>query len=274
MPHAQVNGRRVHYFRRGQGEPLLLVQGLSGNHLHWGDRFLDALGDGLEAIAFDHRGIGHSDPATEPYTIADLADDAVGLLETLEVPSAHVMGVSMGGMVSQEIALRHPDRVRTLALGCTYAGGEGSALTEPEVIMELAEPLMAGRRRDALRAGLEVNLSAEHLRDPANVEAAAAISRQLPATLDVMLAQVQAVSEHDTSERLHRIEAPTLIIHGTQDRMLPVSNARHIARLMPRARLEILEGVGHIFWWEQPERAAELVREHALAARAAGSPAQ
>jgi 3-oxoadipate enol-lactonase len=274
VPHAEVNGRRVHYVRRGQGEPLLLVMGLSGNHLHWGDRFLDALGDRLETIAFDHRGIGHSDPATEPYTIAELADDAAGLLETLDLPSAHVMGVSMGGMVSQELALRHPDRVRTLTLGSTYAGGEGSALTDPQVIMRLAEPLMSGRRQEALRAGLEVNLSAEYLRDAANVETATAISRQLPATVEVMMGQVQAVSAHDTSARLGEIEAPTLIIHGTEDQMLPVSNAHQMARLMPRAHLEVLEGVGHIFWWEQPQRAAELVREHALAARPAGSQTQ
>jgi pimeloyl-ACP methyl ester carboxylesterase len=273
VPHVEVNGRRLHYVRRGEGEPLLLVMGLSGNHLHWGDRFLDAL-DGLETIAYDHRGIGHSDPVTDPYTIADLADDAAGLLEALELQSSHVMGVSMGGMVSQEIALRHPGRVRTLTLGGTYAGGEGSALTDPQIIMTLADLLLTGRTGEALKAGFEFNVSAEFAKDPAHWEELAAVGRQLPGTLDVLLQQAQAVAGHDASRRLGEIEAPTLIIHGTEDRMLSVSNAHHIAGLMPRARLEIMEGVGHMFWWEQPERSAALVRDHALAARPAGSGAQ
>lgn len=97
MPHAPVAGHDLHYERHGEGEPLLLVQGLSGNHLHWGEPFLSRL-DGLESIAFDHRGMGHSTLVDGPFSITDLADDAVGLLDVLELERVHVMGVSMGGM--------------------------------------------------------------------------------------------------------------------------------------------------------------------------------
>ena len=269
MPHEEVNGQRLYYVRRGSGEPFLLIQGLSANHLHWGDEFLGLLEDDFELIAYDHRGIGHSARATEPFTIVDLAEDAAGLLDALEIDSAHVMGISMGGMVAQELALRHPDRVRTLTLGCTYAGGEGSATTDPQVIQHLGELFLTGRTEEGLRAGFEYNVSRDYAADPRNFELTQRIAAELPASLDVLLLQVQAVAGHDTSARLAEISAPTLVIHGTEDQMLPVDNARHIAERIPGARLEILEGVGHAFWWERPERSAELVRELAASAAAA-----
>jgi pimeloyl-ACP methyl ester carboxylesterase len=307
MPYADVNGRRLHYIRRGEGEPLLLIMGLSGNHLHWGEPFLEQLEGDFDVIAHDNRGIGRSDhhggpfsvvdmaddavglldavglesahvmgisigrsaPVREPFSIADLADDAAGLLDALGWDTAHVMGISMGGMIAQEVALRHPERVRSLVLGCTYAGGEGSALTAEAVIMRLTQRFMSGDVDAALRAGWEVNVSRAYRDEhPEAAERMLQIAAELPGTIEILLAQVQAVAGHNTSARLGEIKAPTLIVHGTEDQMLGVANARQIAGLMPDARLEILDGVGHLFFWEQPERAAELVREHtAVAAR-------
>jgi pimeloyl-ACP methyl ester carboxylesterase len=264
MPYAEVNGRRLHYIRRGDGEPLLLIMGLSGNHLHWGEPFLEQLERDFDVIAHDNRGIGRSDHHGGPFTVADMADDAVGLLDALGLESAHVMGISMGGMIAQEVALRHPERVRSLVLGCTYAGGEGSALTDEAVIMRLTQLFMSGDVERALRAGWEVNVSrAFREAHPEAAERMLAIAAELPGTIEILLAQVQAATGHNTSTRLNEITAPTMIVHGTEDQMLAVSNARQIAGLMPGARLEILDGVGHLFFWEQPERAAELVREHA-----------
>lgn len=268
MPHASVAGHDLHYERHGEGEPLLLLQGLSGNHLHWGEPFLSRL-DGLEAIAFDHRGMGHSAVVDGPFSIADLADDAVALLDALELDRVHVMGISMGGMVAQEIVLRHPDRVRALVLGCTYAGGEGSALTDRAIVAELTQLFMAGKVGEAMSTGWGYNVSpdfvAQHPEAFAHIKA---IAKELPGRLDVMLAQVQAIGSHDTSERLEDIRAPTLVIHGSADQILPVANGRAIAARVPGARLEIFDGVGHLFWWERPERSAELVLEATAAARA------
>jgi pimeloyl-ACP methyl ester carboxylesterase len=266
VPHAVANRQRLHYLRRGSGEPLLLIQGLSGNHLHWGERFLANLEPAFETIAYDHRGIGLSDPSPPGYTIADLADDADALLEGLGVQSAHVMGVSMGGMVAQELALRAPRRVRTLTLGCTYAGGAGSVRTDPAVVQRLGQLFMAGRVGEAMRELIRYNVSARFASDPANLEQFRRIAAQLPASLDVLLAQFQAVGGHDTSGRLGDITASTLVVHGSDDRMLPVANAHAIATRIPGARLEILDGVGHLFWWERPERSARLVRELAQSA--------
>src|SRR3954454_22068232 len=145
MPHVDVAGRKVHYIREGEGEPLLLIQGLSGNHLHWGEDFLALLRPDFDVIAFDNRGIGNSDPVDGPFSIADMADDAAGLLDLLGVESGHVLGISIGGMIAQDLALRHPDKVRTLALGCTYAGGADYDMTDRGVMQRLAEMFMTGR---------------------------------------------------------------------------------------------------------------------------------
>jgi pimeloyl-ACP methyl ester carboxylesterase len=269
MPHLEVDGRRLHYVRQGEGEPLLLIQGMSANHLHWGDDFLGLLREDFDLIAYDHRGIGHSDRVGEPFTISELADDARGLLDALDVESAHVMGISMGGMVAQELALAHPERVRTLTLGCTYCGGEGSRTTDAEIVQRLGELFLTGRTEEALRYGFEVNVSPAYAQDPAHHEQVTRIAAELPASLDVLMLQMQAIAAHDTSERLPGLAVPTLVIHGSEDQMLPADNGRMMADLIPGARLEVLQDVGHAFWWERPEQVAQMLREHAATAAAA-----
>jgi pimeloyl-ACP methyl ester carboxylesterase len=262
MPHAAVDGTTLFYERRGEGEPLLLVQGMSGTHLAWGERFLDALGGDLDIVAYDHRGVGTSGPQPDSTTIVGLADDALGMLDALGWDSAHVLGVSMGGMVAQELALRHPKRIRRLVLGCTYPGGAGSRLADEALIQQLASAVLSGDRERALRAGYDANLSESFKGDAANYAPFHAMATELPVAVPVIIAQMQAVLGHDVSARLGEIDKPTLVIHGTEDRMLPVDNGRLIAGLVPNAHLELLEGVGHMFWWEQPERSAALVRAH------------
>jgi pimeloyl-ACP methyl ester carboxylesterase len=265
MPHADVSGRALHYLRRGAGQPLLMIQGMSGTHRGWGQPFLAALDPDFDCIVYDHRGVGLSARVSDEFTLAELADDAAGLLSALEVESAHVLGVSLGGMVAQELALDHGDRVRTLVLGCTYCGGPGARLTDPVAAQQLTEALLSRDVDRILRLGWELNLSAGFRSDPTRFDAFREMSSALPAPLEVTMLQAKAALAHDTSRRLPSLEIPTLVVHGTEDRMLDVSNGRLIASLVPGARLELLEDVGHLFWWEQPERSAALVRDHALA---------
>jgi pimeloyl-ACP methyl ester carboxylesterase len=264
MPKAEIDGGTLYYERRGAGEPILLIMGMSGTHLSWGDPFLDALGDDLDVVTYDHRGIGESGAQPDSTTIVGLADDAAGVLDALGWETAHVLGVSMGGMVAQELALRHPERIRRLVLGCTYPGGEGARLADEDVVQELGGALMSGDRERQLRAGYSANLSAAYTGDEANFESFHAMVTKLPVPVPVIMAQMQAVLGHDTSARLMAIDKPTLVIHGTEDRMLPMINGELIAGLIPDARLELLEGLGHMFWWEQPERSAALVRSHVV----------
>jgi 3-oxoadipate enol-lactonase len=265
MTHLEVGGRRLFHQRSGRGsEPLLLIQGMSGTHLAWGEPFLEALADDFDVVAYDHRGVGRSDPVSEPFTIAELAADAAGLLDALGWETAHVAGISMGGMVAQELALGHPDRLRSLTLGCTYCGGEGSSLIAPEDAGPLLEAMGSGNLDRVFAAMYEVNLSPAFRADESNYADFTAMAGALPARQQTVQLQIQALYGHDTQARLAEIAAPTLVVHGTEDKMIPVANGELIASLIPGARLEIFDGVGHLFWWEQPERSAGLIRAHAL----------
>jgi len=265
MAKVEVAGRQFHYERGGSGEPLLLIQGMSGTHLSWGEPFKGSLEAGFDVIAFDNRGIGLSAPVDGPFTIAAMAEDTAGLLEALEIETAHVVGISMGGMIAQELALAHPERLRSLTLGCTYCGGPGSQLMPEENLQKLVAGMASGDRDKAIRAGYEVNLSPAFRADEGTYAAFHEMATSVPAAKATIELQAQAIFGHDTSGRLGEISAPTLIVHGTEDDVLPFPNGELIASLMPAARFETFEGVGHMFWWEQPQRSAELIREHALA---------
>ena len=272
MPHAELTATSLFFERRGAGAPLLLIQGMSGTQASWGEPFLRALDADFDVIAYDHRGIGRSAPWRTPFTIADLADDALALLDHLDLERAHVLGISMGGMVAQELALRHPGRVDTLALGCTYCGGEQAALATPEILAMFRQawggggpaPGPGGAPAPPPSGEGLLGTFAAHLSSGTLARMALAV----PAPLAVILLQLQAVGGHDTSARLPGLAVPTLVLHGTRDPVLPAANGELIARLVPAARLELLDGAGHLFWLEQPVRTAALLREHAQGARA------
>jgi 3-oxoadipate enol-lactonase len=260
MPLVDTGEVELSYERSGSGPPLLLIMGMSGTFAHWSEPFLDELRSSFEVIVYDHRGVGASGPLEGELTIARLAQDAAGLLAALQVDTAHVLGISMGGMVAQELALASPERIRTLALGCTYCGGPGSSLAGPAVAQRLVEGMSSGDRDLAVRIAWEVNVSPDFA---AREEAFATFRATRAVPVPVIMAQMQACLAHDTSARLSQLALPTLIVHGTADEMIPVANAEIVHRLIPGSRLEILDGVGHLFFWEQPQRSAELVRDHA-----------
>ncbi len=264
MSVVRVGDVELNFERSGSGPALLAIMGMSGTALHWGEPFLQALRESFEVIAYDNRGVGESTPLDGELTIAQMAEDAHGLLQALEIDSAHVLGISMGGMIAQELALAHPDSVRTLTLGCTYCGGEGSSQAAPELIQGLFEAISSGDRERAIRVGWEANVSATMVDHEDAYGAFLEIAQRRAVAVPVVIAQAQAIFAHDTQARLGQLKMPTLVIHGTEDQMLPVQNGRMIAALIPGAQLEILDGVGHLFFWEQPERSAELIR--ALAA--------
>lgn len=251
---------RLHHRRTGAGDPLLLVQGMSGHHRMWGERFVGSLEAAYDVVAYDHRGIGASDRGDGAFTIADLADDAAELIDHLGWESAHVLGISMGGMVAQELALRHPSRARTLVLGCTTAGGP-DAFDAPGP----ARMVAAMQTRDpevATRAGFEANLSARFRERPGAFEEfqAAVLAERVP--VEVVMTQSLAALGHDVSARLSELDVPTLVVHGSEDEMILAREGERLAGLVPGARLDLWEGVGHLFWWEDPDRAVDAVRSH------------
>jgi 3-oxoadipate enol-lactonase len=265
VPSVDARGSELYYERRGQGEPMLLIQGFTATHLTWGGAFLSPLEREFDCTVFDNRGMGRSGRAEVPFGIDDLMADTLGLLDALEIESAHVVGFSMGGMVAQEMAIAHPERFRTLTVFAAYCGGPDSTRMSGEDIEMLGAALASGDRMRIRRALWEVNLSSGFREDDSRFAAFDEMATALPASREVIFEQMKAIAGHDTSDRLGRISTPTLLVHGTEDRLIPSANGRQVASLMPGARLELLEGVGHMSFWEQPERLAGLVREHALA---------
>jgi pimeloyl-ACP methyl ester carboxylesterase len=265
MPSVEANGTELHCLRAGEGEPLLLIQGMSATHLAWGRPFLEELEPGFETIVFDNRGMGLSGRAEIPFTIADMAADTAGLLDALELETAHVVGISMGGMIAQELALAHPERIRTLTIGASYCGGPNGSLMAPEDLQMLGAAMASGEREQVFRAMWEINLSPEFRAEDSRFEAFAEMASSLPAPGPVIMQQMRACGAHDTHGRLAQIELPTMVVHGDADRLLGHANGAEIAAAIPGSRFETLAGAGHMFWWERPQRSAELIREHALA---------
>jgi 3-oxoadipate enol-lactonase len=222
MPAISAGEIELDYERSGEGPPLLMIMGMSGTALHWGEPFLEALRPHFEVIVYDHRGVGASSRLEGPLTIAQLAGDA-----------AHVLGISMGGMVAQELALARGELVRTLTLGCTFCGGADSVPTTPAVLGRLAAGMQSGDRARAVRTAWEVNVSQTMAAEGDAYERFTGIVARRPVAVPVIMAQLQACAAHDTCARLPTLTVPTLVIHGTEDEMLPMQNGQLIASLIP-----------------------------------------
>ncbi|WP_137809270.1 MULTISPECIES: alpha/beta hydrolase [unclassified Gordonia (in: high G+C Gram-positive bacteria)] len=250
----------------GDGEPLLLIGGMSAHRGMWTDELLDALTPHFSVAAYDHRGIGTSSRAEGPFTIADLAADARGILDGLGWDSAHVLGTSMGGMIAQELALNSPDRVRSLVLGCTTAGGPG-AIGAPgsSGAARLVEAISSRDADRVARIAFEVNLSPEFIARAGAFDHFVSMSRQRRVPSAVVAWQAGACAAHDTRDRIGSLDMPTAVIHGDVDEMIAVAEGERLADLIPQATLARWSGVGHMFWWERPDETAEVVRKNALA---------
>jgi 3-oxoadipate enol-lactonase len=260
-----VGDIELDYERRGSGPPLLMIMGRSGTYAHWGEPLLEELERDFELILYDHRGVGASTRLEGPVTIREMAHDAAGLVRALELDTAHVLGISMGSMIAQELALAEPQLIRTLTLGCSYCGGPGSVPTVEAVITSMGEAIASGVPERMIRASWEANVSPAFAADDAAWARFLEISLRRRVSLEVIVAQTQACIEHDTSARLGGIELPTLVVHGTVDRVLPVQNGHMVAGLIAGSRLELLDDIGHLFFWERPELSAELLRAHVAA---------
>jgi pimeloyl-ACP methyl ester carboxylesterase len=242
---------RLYWETTGTGEPVLLVHGLGLSGGAWW-RTVDALAPNMRVITFDHRGIGRSESWMYAYTTEAMADDAVSILDDLAIDRVHLYGFSLGGMVAQQIALRHPTRVRSLVLGATHSGGRRATVPEAEVVaffrrrarMPSEEaawasvPYNYGPRSRAQQVDRIAEDIERRLRNPFNERA--------------YRAQLLAASLHNCYGRLDRIRAPTLVVHGARDRMIPVANACMTAQRVPGARMKILADAGHLYPTEEP----------------------
>ena len=242
------DGVRIHYEIRGQGQPLALIFGYAGSSRGWGEPFLKLLESRFQTIVIDNRGTGQSDKPDAPYTIEMFADDAAGVLDKLDIPRAHIFGVSMGGMIAQEFALRHPKRTATLTLGCTTAGGKHSVPPPPESLKILTAPREGVSPEDVIRRGWPLGHTLMYIAENRAV-LEATIPRLLkhPTPPFALQRQLEATYTLQTFERLPQIKAPTLVVTGAEDVLIPAKNSEILAAQIPGAKLHIIPGVGHAF---------------------------
>ena len=248
---------RIAWESRGDGPPLLLIHGLG--YARWGwEPVADRLAERFRVLLFDNRGIGESEAPPGPYTAAAMAEDAAQVLDEAGAERAHVVGTSLGGMVAQELALAHPERVDRLVLACTTPGGAGAFPLPQRTLALIAEaPSLAPEV--ALRRFVENALA-----DDAPEELVGRIyAHRLasPPDPDGWQAQAAAGASFDALDRIGDIGAPTLILHGTDDGVVDARNAALLAERIPDARVRLFEGRGHLFFWEDPDGFVSAVEE-------------
>jgi pimeloyl-ACP methyl ester carboxylesterase len=251
---AQIEDIELHYEEHGAGMPLLLIGGIPAVADDWRP-LAKPLSARRRVIAYDNRGGGHSTVTEGPYSTKQLAADAAALLDELGIRRADVFGISLGGMVAQELALGWPERVDRLILGGTHAGvanaapqsretGEAFSMeTEDwgERVRALA-PLAFSEGYDAELLEAFIEKKSRDVQDPGGYRA-----------------QIEAALGHDTYDRLHEIASPTLIVTGDEDRVIPPLSSNVMHEAIPGSRLVEIEGAGHLFFIEKPEESLELI---------------
>jgi 3-oxoadipate enol-lactonase len=248
VPIAELDDLELHYEERGSGRPMLLVAGIPAVADDWAP-LAERLSESRRVIAFDNRGSGASAVTPGPYTTAQLAADAVALLDHLGIERADVFGMSLGGMIAQEMALRRPERVDRLVLGCTHCGVQHSPRIPPETgrafamesddwaeRMRALAPFAFARGADAAFVARFVEKKARDVQDPEGYRA-----------------QIAAVLSHDTWERLPGIDRPTLILTGDDDQVIPAASSDVLHERIPNSTLHVVAGAGHLFFLERPD---------------------
>lgn len=249
------DGARIWWTTQGAGAPVVLIMGLGYPSDMW-FRIAPVLAERYRVLRLDNRGAGRTgDVPGAPYSVELLAGDVLAVLDAAEEESAHVVAVSLGGLIAQEVALSAPDRVRSLVLGCTHPG-LGHA------VFDQAAVELLGRRGDmsaqeAAAESVAFNYAPTTPRE--RIEEDWAVRMPLASTTVGYRAQLEGTAAWSGLDRLSSLQMPTLILHGEEDRLVPVANGRRIAESVPGAELVILPGANHLFFTDQPQRTASIL---------------
>jgi 3-oxoadipate enol-lactonase len=259
MSFVENKGTKIYWDEQGHGPPILLIMGLGYTSVMW-HRIRPALSQHFRTIAFDNRGVGLSDVPQGPYSIATMASDAAAVLDAAGVARAHVFGVSMGGMIAQEFALQYPARTLALVLGCTAAGGPSAVRAESKVVdVLMARGMTPEQAREAILPYIyDAATPREQIDEDIRVR-----QPWLPSPEGYM-AQLLAILAWESYSRIGQITAPTLVIHGKSDALVPPGNGELIAGRIPGAKLVLLEHASHLFFTDQTEAAHQAILEFLL----------
>jgi 3-oxoadipate enol-lactonase len=271
MPTIQANGQTLYYEVHGEGEPLLLVMGLAADTMAWALQ-VPAFSARYRTVSFDNRDVGQSSMAEGPYEITDMAQDTLALADALELESFHLVGVSMGGAIAQEVALAAPDRVRTLTLAMTWPRGGAWAAKLSELWSARVEHMSREQRVDEL---MLLTLSEDFFENAEGVAWLRDLMLQNPhpQSADAFARQLDASSRHDTRERLGSVAMPTHVIGAEHDILVPVWKSRELAELIPGARLSVVDAGPHGANLERAEEFNRLVLDFLNQSRASSASA-
>jgi 3-oxoadipate enol-lactonase len=255
MPTTQVGSHTVYYDDCGPGHPVVFISGLGSTRLGWWKQ-IEPFSRKFRVINMDNRDAGDSALGTGPYTIADMSEDTAGVIKNLNLGRAHIIGISMGGMIAQELAIRHPELVDKLVLVSTTAGGPTSVNAKPEIaaLLVSTEADIEKRIRRTFTAIAGEGHMAKH---PEDLEEIVKNSITKPMSAESYQRQLGACMGHwgqGTADRLTQIAAPTLVVHGDYDPLIPYPNGKYLAEHIKGARLITLPGVGHLSMIESPEQ--------------------
>jgi 3-oxoadipate enol-lactonase len=256
MSLVENRGAKIYWDEQGQGEPVLLIMGLGWASNMW-HRTRPVLAARHRTLAFDNRGAGRSDVPPGPYSMALLASDAAAVLDAAGVERAHLLGASMGGMIAQEFALQYPNRLRSLILASTAAGGPRAVQADPEAIQLLfrRDPNPEERAKAAVPFIYDSGTPRERIDQDLAV-----LSEWYPHP-EGYLAQLQGILAWEADSRLSKITAPTLVINGENDRLVPSANGSLIAERIPGAKLVLLPHASHIITTDQSAAAHQALLE-------------
>lgn len=258
MQFARVNGINLAYYTSGHGTPTLMIQGLGGRAADWGS-VPARLAPRFEVITFDNRGTGKSDKPDTEYSLDVMADEAVAVLQAAGHEQAHVVGVSMGGMIAQLVALRHPQRVRKLVLLSTTPGGSHAVAPTAAAMAALVPDMTQPPEqivRSAMRAITAPGFTEAH---PEVLQEIVQTAMGAPTPQFVFVRQMAAIMASDRYADLPTIQTPTLVLHGDADPLVPFANGQTLAARIPGAQLVTLRGCGHLAMWEQPDELARVL---------------
>jgi pimeloyl-ACP methyl ester carboxylesterase len=260
MERARINGVELAYELRGTGSPLVMIHGAQGDQTMFTDLASRFAGN-FRVLTFDQRGSGLSEKPHTAYSIGMLADDTAALMDHLGVSPAHVIGVSMGGTIAQELVLRHPAKVRSLILGCTTPGGRKAVRIGGGAFAAAysTQPMSAEERGRALaEAAFTKGYIEQH---PEIIPAMIEARRQRPLDPVALEQRMKAVLAHDAYDRLPEISCPTLVITGKDDALVAWQNSQLLAERIPGAKLVLLQPAGHCFWLEQPQQSRDAMAD-------------
>jgi len=247
MPKIKVNDIQICYEVHGEGFPLVMINGLGGHIDTWDPSHIQELSKRFKLVIFDNRGAGRTDISDKEYTIKLFADDTAGLMEALGIPRAHVFGISMGGMIAQELVLNYPEKVENLVLCSTSCGGVKSVQPSMEVIGVLMADRSTLSPEEIVRMNIPTILTEDFIKNnPDFVEHYIQRTLKAPLSEEAFMRQVNALMNFNTYDRLGQIKAPTLILHGKRDVLVPPENGSVLAEAIPNAKLVYFENSAHI----------------------------